>query len=312
MQRTEKQESFTTLDLTFEHGLRIDHGKTNHFEKERKIITNYVKINQKPKLVYVYTLNFVRTRETSQQDKAVKDRTERGAIFEALKTRPEYVNLNNRNDYATDYDVIWATTPLFPDKLVGDEATPAETLSFQVQHPFTRQPITWHSVEITWEKMIYAQANVQTFLGRQGANIDHFTRGINAFMTQHARENAATNGYETTAANKFFLTQTQHRADLDNPLALQALRGFALSVRPGNEDWFLNIHFSASPFVVNGNVYQLFGRLRAMDLLPQEVCNAFRNRKANVSDSNGTLSRIISRVGNDQMRAARSAQLVRV
>jgi len=102
IQRTEEQKRFSTVDLTFEHGLRISHGKKNHFPQERRIITNYVKINKKPKWVYVYKLSFVRERETSKADKVVNDRTERGAIFEALKTRPGYVNLNNREDYATD------------------------------------------------------------------------------------------------------------------------------------------------------------------------------------------------------------------
>jgi eukaryotic translation initiation factor 2C len=307
IQRTEEQKSFSTIDLTFEHGLRTNHGKKNHFDQERRVITNYVKITQKPKWVYVYKLYFVRERQTSNDDKVVNDRTERGAIFEALKTRTEYVNLRNRKDYAIDYDVIWATNPLFPDNVVGDEAVPAAALSFRVLHPFTGQPIRWHSVEITWERRIDAQANVQTFLGRQNADIDHFTRGINAFMTQHAHENAIPKGYETTAANKFFFTRNPHQADLDKSLgALRALRGFNLSVRPGNDDWYLNLHVGASPFMVSGNVDKLFGYLREMELSPREVCNAFRNREARINDSKTTISRIISRVGTDQMRAART------
>ena len=203
--------------------------------------------------------------------------------------------------------MIWATDPLFPDNVVSDQAVPAVALAFPVRHPFTGQPIRWHSVEIVWDRRIDAQANVQTFLGSQSADIDHFTRGINAFLTQHARENAAPKGYETTAANKFFFTRDPHRADLDRPLeALQALRGFNLSVRPGNDDWYLNIHVGASPFVVSGNLLKLFNHLRKMELSPQEVCNAFRNRAARINDSKTTFSRIISRVGTDQMRAART------
>jgi eukaryotic translation initiation factor 2C len=307
IKRTEEQKSFSTVDLTFEHGLRINHGTNNHFNQERRIITNYVKITQKPKWVYVYKLYFVRERPDSEDDKVVKDRTEKAAIFEALKTLPDYVSLRDRKDYATDYDVIWATQPLFPDKLVGDEAVPAEALTFRVLHPFTGQQILWHSVEITWETRIDAQVNVQSFLGRQNADIDHFTRGINAFMTQHARNNATREGYETTAANKFFLTKLPHRADLDKPLnALQTLRGFALSLRPGNDDWYLNLHVGASPFMVKGNLLDLFNHLRKkdMELSPREVCNAFRDRKAKINDSKTSISRIISRVGTDQMRAA--------
>jgi hypothetical protein len=195
--------------------------------------------------------------------------------------------------------VIWATDPLFPDNVVSDQAVPAVALAFPVRHPFTGQPIRWHSVEIVWDRRIDAQANVQTFLGSQSADIDHFTRGINAFLIQHARENATPKGYGTTAANKFFFTRDPHRADLDRPLeALQALRGFNLSVRPGNDDWYLNIHVGASPFVVSGNLLKLFNHLRKMELSPQEVCNAFRNRAARINDSKTTIFRIISRVGD--------------
>ena len=262
----------------------------------------------------MYKLNiFCHTKTTDLNPKRLKDRTEKGAIFERLKQHPGYDNLKDRKDYVTDHDVIWATNPLFPDKVKGDdEATPAEAFAIQftppVQHPFTGLPIQWKSVKITWEKRIDVQVNVRSFLGGPPEDIDYLTRGINAFMTQHARENATANGYETTAANRFFLTQGEHEVDLDNPLkALKALRGFTLSTRPGNDDWYLNLHVGASPFVIDGNVWDFIRYFREMNLSPREACNAFKNREATIGRRSGTVvSRIIKDVGTKQMRAAKT------
>jgi eukaryotic translation initiation factor 2C len=312
IKRTEEQKSFTTVDLKFEHGLRTDYGKNKNLDQERRIITNYVKVNQKPKWVYVYELIFVRERKPATQDRPVKNKTEKGAIFEALKGRPGYAGLRDRRDYATDYDVIWSTRPLFPNNADGTEAIPAEEMFFQVLHPFTGQAIQWHSIKINWIKTIDAQANVRSLAGGQNATVDDLTRGINAFMTQHTRENATTNGYESTAANRFFLTQGAHQHELDagpqNKRALVALRGFTLSARPGSDDWYPNIHAGASPFIIKGKVDDLFVRLRDMGLTPREVFKAFRDREVMINNppSNSPLPRIITEIGNVQLQAKTS------
>jgi eukaryotic translation initiation factor 2C len=309
IKRTEEQQSFTTDDLKFEHGLRTDYGKNNDFNQERRIITNYVKVNQKPKSVYVYELHFVRVREPPAQDKVVKNKVEKGAIFEALKHRPGYASLRDRRDYATDYDVIWSTTPLFPNKADGTEAIPVEEPFFQVLHPFTGQAIQWIGVKIKRTKTIDAQANVRSFAGGRNGDVDDLTRGINAFMTQHARENATANGYESTAANRFFLTQGVHQHNLDgsqqNARALVALRGFTLSARPGSDEWYINLHTGASPFIVGGKFDDLFVRLRTMGLTLREVFKTFRNREVMINNppSSSPLPRIITEIGNVQLQA---------
>ena len=308
IKRTDEQESFSTVDLKFEHGLRTDYGKNNHFDQERRIITNYVKVNQKPKWVCVYELIFVRVKTPSAP---VKNKTEKGAIFEALKHRPGYASLRDRMDYATDHDVIWSTRPLFPNNADGTEAIPAEERTFQVLHPFTRQAIQWYSVQIKRKKIIDAQANVRTFAEGQNADVDDLMRGINAFMTQHARENATANGFQSTAANRFFLTQGAHQHQLDagqqSQRALVALRGFTLSARPGNDDWYLNLHVGASPFLLGGKVHELFKRLREMDLAPRDVFNCFKNREVLVNNPGGAPHRrLITEIGNVRLQEAQS------
>jgi hypothetical protein len=299
--------------MKFEHGLRTDYGTNNHFNQERRIITNYVKVNQKPKWVYVYELIFVRVREDSKKDKHVKNKAEKGAIFEALKQRPGYASLRDRRDYATDYDVIWSTRPLFPNKADGTEAISAAESFFQVLHPFTFQPFQWHSVQIKWMKTIDAQANVRSFAGGRNADVDDLTRGINAFMTQHARENATANGFESTAANRFFLTQGTHQQQLDagqpRQRALVALRGFTLSARPGNDDWHINCHTGASPFMLSGKLHELFdilSRMRSV-LAPRDVLNCFKNREVIVTNQGGApLRRVITEVGNVPLQGSRN------
>jgi eukaryotic translation initiation factor 2C len=320
IRRTEGQKYLTTDDLKFEHGLRTDYGTTN--ERGLEIIANYVKIEQKPEWVYVYKLHFVRLREPPAQDKVLKNKAEKCAVFEALKQRPGYASLRDRKDYATDYDVIWSTKPLFPDKTTGDNATPAEAVVSQfnppVVHPFTGQSFQCYSVKITWEKTIDAQANVRSFQGGPDGDTDDFTRGINAFMTQHARENAAARGYQSTAANRFFLTEDphQHQLDPDRPdrqqqqgrqqqqrkkqqKALVALRGFTLSARPGNDDWYLNLHVGASPFLLSGKVDELIDLLSNMELAPRDVFNCFKNREVLITNPGGApIRRIITEIGN--------------
>jgi eukaryotic translation initiation factor 2C len=311
IKRTDEQEAFSTVDLKFEHGLRTDYGKNNHFNQERRIITNYVKVNEKPKWVYVYELIFVRVKTPSTP---VKNKTEKGAIFEALKQRPGYASLRDRTDYATDHDVIWSTRPLFPNKTDGTEAIPPEERVFQVLHPFTNQAIQWYSVQIKLTKTIDAQANVRSFAGGQNPDVDDLTRGINAFMTQHARENATANGYESTAANRFFLTQGAHQHQLDagqqTRRALVALRGFTLSARPGNDDWHINLHTGASPFIISGKVPELFRILSDMNVLaPRDVLNCFKNRDVIVTNQGGApLRRVITEMGNVPLQAVNTWQ----
>lgn len=152
-----------------------------------------------------------------------------------------------RRDYATDHDPIWATKPLFPDK-EGENSTPRPTQRFRAEHPHTQQIIAFQEVRIHFLKRIDALQSPLKLFHNSVASPDGaydgaiLIRGINAFITQHARENMETQHYASTAANRFFFTRAPHERHLDaSNQALRAFRGFSVSTCPGVDYLLLNI-----------------------------------------------------------------------
>ena len=272
---TEEQKSWDPTRQKHELGVRIGYGMKQSSPdgkkfQVREVITNYVKILKRPRIVGVYELKIVRRTGEDRKEELVKNKTEKKAIFEQLKLQPGYENLGRRQDYVTDYDLIWAVSPLFQ---VGEDrkATPQATQMFPVRHPHTHAPITFESVTISWTKSINASQDPLSLLRSSNASIDAsddgavLIRGINAFMTQHARDNMDTQHYASTAANRFFLIQAPHEKHLDRSeqQTMRAFRGFSVSARPGVDEMYLNIHVGASPFLENLSIQKLLKNFRA-------------------------------------------------
>jgi hypothetical protein len=276
-------------------------------EKDREVLTNYVRITNRPNCVYVYKLKIVRAIAPNGDELLVKDKAEKKAIFERLKAQNGYSELQTRRDYATDHDLIWATKPLFPATKKDEVSTPRPTQSFLVERPHTQQRILFVGVSITFEKQIDALQSPQDLLRDSDASPERaddavvLIRGINAFMTQHARDNMTAQPYANTAANRFFFTRAPHEMHLDhrNPRALRAFRGFSVSTRPGVDHMLLNIHVGASPFLENVSVQQLIQKFRTMRLPPRQAFNALRNKEAVVGNSNRPV--VITQVGDNRL-----------
>jgi len=287
---SEEQKSWDPIKQKHEFGIRTGFGTSGKILLKPEVITNYVKIVKRPENVDVYELKIVHHTELDRKEWLVKDKTRKKAIFEQLKHQLGYQNLRNHQNYATDYELIWATDPLFPvDK--DQQATPQATQTFPVNHPHTNIPITFESVSITWMKRIDASQSPLAMLRSSNASTNSpddgaiLIRGINAFMTQHARENMDAQHYASTAANRFFLTQGDHEKHLDGWQHLQqnlrAFRGFSISARPGVDDLYLNIHVGASPFLENVTVQQLLKHFRATGMVsPREAFNIFKGKEA--------------------------------
>ena len=296
-----------------ERGLRIEYGTRNDplpvrgqqlkdQQQTRTVLTNYVRITKRPKLVYVYELKIVRKRKRGANgEEYIKDKAQKKAIFDQLKLQNGYQELRTRRDYATDHDLIWATKPLFPD-LNGETST-----VFSASHPHTQQTISFEEVRIRYLTSIDASQSPLDLLRSSEQSADRvddvaiLIRGINAFMTQHARDEMAARRYASTAANRFFLTQGPHEKHLDpfSQPALRAFRGFSVSTRSGADQLLLNIHVGASPFLEDVSVQQLIGKFKAMRLPPRQAFNVFKRKEAVVGHSNRRF--IIERVGNETL-----------
>lgn len=309
------QKPLSTIEEKHNLGHRVGYGTRNDClyegdqQHERKVLTNYVEIIDRPKFVYVYKLEIVRETGPDGEEYFTKDKTEKKAIFEQLKSQNGYHELQTRRDYATDHDLIWATKPLFPDDKTGENSTPPPAQTFRVDHPHTQQVITFQRVSICFLKRVDAKQSPLDLLHTSEQSPDGaddaviLIRGFNAFMTQYARDNMDTQRYASTAANRFFLTQAPHERHLDasGQRALRAFRGFSVSTRPGVKHLLLNIHVGASPFLENVSVQQLMLRLKAMKLPPRQAFNVFKKKEAVVGDSNHHINVIITRVGDTRL-----------
>ena len=305
---TSLQKSLGPNEEKHKLGHRIAYGTRNDrlLVKDQKqaptVLTNYVKITKRPEFVYVYKLEIVRNTDMNRKVHLIKNRVEKKAIFDQLKRQDDYDELETRGGYATDHDLIWAVKPLFADAN-GEISTPPPTGTFNANHPHTDQLILFERVTIHYLKCINALQSPLDLLRNSEQSADGaddgaiLIRGFNAFMTQHARDNMATQQYTSTAANRFFLTQGSHVWHLDGPRprALRAFRAFSVSTRPGVKDMLLNIHVGASPFLENVSVQQLIQRLKDMKLPPRQAFNVFKNKEAVISSSNNPVT--ISRVG---------------
>jgi hypothetical protein len=85
------------------------------------------------------------------------------------------------------------------------------------------------------------------------------------------------------------------------------LRGFTLSARPGSDDWYLNCHVGASPFIKEGKLHVLFQLLKTMDLAPRDVLNCLKNREVMINNPGGApLRRIITEIGDTRLQSQRT------
>lgn len=307
---SQEQKSWDPTRQKHDFGIRIGYGTVGKRLSKPEVLTNYVKISKRPPMVGVYELKIVRHTDHDGKEFLVKDKTEKKAIFEQLKHQPGYQNLSSHRNYATDHDLIWATGPLFP--VEGDkQAVLPATQIFTVNHPHTNHLITFESVSITWKTQIDSSQSPLAMLQSSNASIDAsddgaiLIRGINAFVTQHARENMSTQQYASTAANRFFLTQHPHEKHLDrqNRHTLRAFRGFSVSTRPGVDDLYLNIHVGASPFLEDITVQQLLRNFRATDIVsPREAFNIFKEKEAISTESKQPGNVIITSIGSTVIR----------
>jgi hypothetical protein len=303
------QKSLGSTEEKHERGLRIGYGTRNDrlpvkdAQQAPTVLTNYVRITNRPKNVFVYKLEIVRETGANGEEHLTKNRVDKKAIFDQLKLQNDYRVLQTRRDYATDHDLIWATKPLFPE-IEGEPSAPRPMQRFPVNHPHTQQLIAFEEVRIHYLKCIDASQSPLDLLRNSEQSPDRaddgvvLIRGINAFMTQHARDNMDAENYASTAANRFFLTQEPHERHLDRPdsRALRAFRGFSVSTRPGVDHMLLNIHVGASPFLENASIQQLISRLKDMKLPPRQAFNVFKNKEAVVGRSKRRV--IITRVGD--------------
>lgn len=111
---SEEQKSWDPTKQKHEFGIRIGYGTAGKRLPKPEVITNYVKIVKRPTSIGVYELKIVDHTDIDNKEWLVKDKTKKKAIFEQLKYQPGYQSLRDHQNYATDYELIWATGPLFP------------------------------------------------------------------------------------------------------------------------------------------------------------------------------------------------------
>nr|OQO32263.1 hypothetical protein B0A51_00511 [Rachicladosporium sp. CCFEE 5018] len=306
----EASDTISSLQQVQQLGLRVRPGTTNLRRRVTEVITNYVRLNLKPETIHVYTIEYVkRIDPTTQRPVLLTKRIERQAIFAQIQR--DLSAMLGSNDtlskYATDFSMIWAIRPLND----GSPITWSPAQGATVVYPHTRSPIEVESVTIRFLRDIDPAQDVTTLIrsnvvvGEELDDISILTRGLNALITQHIRDGIAATRYTQTTLNKIYNKADRQLLDKSPPEpllpALRALRGFAISARPGTEEMLINIHVGASPFLESLTALQCIERLADFTTTMRECFSALKCKLGKIGGRNVAITEVIHPPGTDQL-----------
>jgi hypothetical protein len=208
-----------------------------------RIMANYVKVNQVPNKLYVYSLRFWRPHpKNANTTMEFNKKREIAGAFEAF-LKSGHLNISTSSkDWATNFKDLWRSSPLPIHGQCG-----CDTL-WETESP------TFTYTQLNGERVLDMRATVkyQGLLSDVDVSLrtKHITdlgdciRALNAHVAQSARDNDNANKLTQVGANKFFMN-----GGYDDMRGLFAVRGYYTSIGPASGGALLNINTATSTFL---------------------------------------------------------------
>lgn len=278
----------TISRLKLEEGLRKDFADPNNGNVRRsgRIITNYLSMNP-PQRLFVYQLEMIRTVQNGQTV-LVRKRVDQMKIMDIVEQNVAQLRpMNGSVSWATDGDLIWSTLDLFNVQALQPQpvariTNPAVNLTYRNE---CGTQLTIQEVNIYFHRLIAIAGQSVTQLFHdptaqtiQSSTPDILVRGLNAFLTKHARAAPANTFTNSKKGYQPRLTPAQTQPHWDPQLSannaggdlILAREGLFVSTRPGIDRLLININTICSPFLGQQNLQTFIDStsLSAMQLSP--------------------------------------------
>lgn len=279
-----------------EQGLRKEFAGGKTVRTSATIITNFLDLQPPPQL-FVYSVEMIRT-VVLGQNVLVGRRADAMQLMDIVAQHVVELQPQQPNgpvEWATDGDLIWSTADLFG--VQQGQLAPLARLQHNLPVALSYRnecgtQLSIQEVNIYFHRFIqiHGQSIGQLFHDLTALNVrastpDILVRGLNAFLTKHARGQSqpftftnAKKGYEPPLV--YDPQNGQHRNPALEPnnaggALIRALDGFFVSSRPGIDRLLVNINSICTPFFggQNLNTFLSSGSIARMSL----------NQKSNIA-----------------------------
>lgn len=208
------------------------------------VLTNHLAVKQVPHKIYQYKIGLIKTdipqgfaSRDNRSYHPVKAKAEKKRVFEALVAAGRY-GLNQRTDWATDYNHLWTLKPLHRKKF-GNRKQPF-TYSKQNgvvvsvrQFPLRRTKDSPLRILPIATDLVVEPSNENAYQKVQA---------LNAFVSKKILSFSNPNMF-SGGANNFYLRYRHEYKD-----HLQLVRGYYNRIKPGSKQILLNVNTTASAF----------------------------------------------------------------
>ncbi|KAF9639705.1 hypothetical protein BFW01_g11511 [Lasiodiplodia theobromae] len=218
-----------------------------------RVATNYVEIKKAPSklITYTVTVHFAENGDSRfplLSKEQPQRRRELRRVFESLK---HLHPLHSRTDWSTDLTNVWSVKKLFD----GTELTISDIKYFKSNGHSASVPRVTFTLdgELDLSRGHLDLIEAKTVDGSTDAGIK--ARALNGIVSNFMCLSTST-PITQIGANRFFLTDAYEDLGPDCPFF--TLRGYFLSIRPGNDRMLLNINTTTSAFFKPILVSQFF------------------------------------------------------
>jgi hypothetical protein len=204
------------------------------------VLSNYVKVNNIPSNLYVYSLAFSRPGKDSSRIEYNKRREIKDA-FDALIKADALGLVGKDLRWVTDYKSLWCTQPI--DGHSDEIGYHFQSKDFSYTQP-NGKSVTNLRADVTFTAKL---SDIEKKLKEERlANLPDYIRALNAYVAQCVVDHQTTTNKPVTrvGANKFYLSRGYVEMS-----GLRAGRGYFTSIRPGTESTLLNINPATSAFL---------------------------------------------------------------
>jgi eukaryotic translation initiation factor 2C len=226
-------------------------------ENELSIIANYVKVQEVPAKLHVYSLTFSRPSLDPQKPTArieLNRRREIKIIFDALMDVDAFGLNGNTQSWATDYKDLWCAKPL--DSPYEDKQWDTEICTCKL--------LDGKSYDGVYATVNYMGVLADIAEKLKKGDIRQVSDHIRALNAHNARciarnDNLADPAVTQLGAKKSYLNKafTPMKGYGDQASVLRAVLGYYTSIRPGAYGPILNVNVATTAFIAPMRVSQL-------------------------------------------------------